>query len=34
VAKLWGLLNLSYEGKVVLEQETPFGEIFFSKALE
>jgi len=32
VAKLWGLLNLSYEGKVVLEQESPFGEIFFSKS--
>ena len=34
VAKLWGLLNLSYEGKVVMEQKEPFGEIFFSKALE
>ena len=32
VAKLWGLLNMAYEGKVVLRQETPFGEIFFSKA--
>jgi len=31
VAKLWGLLNMAYEGKVVLRQESPFGEIFFSK---
>ena len=31
VAKLWGLLNLTYEGKLEMEQETPFGEIFFWK---
>jgi len=31
VAKLWGLLNMTYEGKVEMEQETPFGEIFFWK---
>ena len=31
VAKLWGLLNLTYEGKVDMEQETPFGEIYFWK---
>ena len=31
VAKLWGLLNLTYEGKMDMKQETPFGEIYFWK---
>ncbi len=31
VAKLWGLLNLAQEGKVELEQEKPFEEIYLRK---
>jgi segregation and condensation protein A len=31
VAKLWGLLNLSYEGKIELEQSKPFDEIYLKK---
>jgi segregation and condensation protein A len=31
VAKLWGLLNLSFEGKVELEQSKPFEEIYLKK---
>jgi len=30
VAKLWGLLNLAYEGRASLRQEEPFGEIYLS----
>jgi len=32
VAKLWGLLNLAYDGKAVLQQNEPFGEIYFGSS--
>ena len=31
VAKLWGLLNLANEGRIEMEQEKPFEDIFFKK---